>query len=477
MNDPRIEKIREIDNLLAEKGWPKISPWWWNVIETFYSSGVLGCVITGGRRGGKSSTLAAKVAIAELLTTTTNDIGEQRPLHDVPPGDIGYYAMVSAEKPQAKARVATCKKALQALGYELSKDTTEEIVIKGMRHGVQAITASLSGVVSFTCIGFLCDEMALWKDGEDDANPAEQVVSSLKPTTATMPWARGWYVSAPWAELGLHYEMSEAGNTKTQRVFHGATWEMNPTLTEVATHLLEEDYPSWQRGYAAIPMAADETKFFAASFIDASARSEHFSQTVLDRTVAGADFAFRRNSSALAVLNRFTTGSIKLTACEERIPGKKALVPSETITELGAIASLKGADCIACDLHYIETVRETVADLELPLLEYPTDQNAKAYIRLRVLLSKGAIDLSGAPKKLLKQLKETTGKPLDGGGMTIKNKMVAGAHGDLVSALVAGVWALDQVVTIDKHATTGNRRFGRGEDEHDDWDMPGWPAK
>jgi hypothetical protein len=464
LTDPRLAKLREIDDALAEKGWPRISPWWWDTIEAFYESGVLGGVITGGRRGGKSSTLCGKVAVAELITTVTNDKGEERPLHDVPPGDVGYFAMVSAEKPQAKARLATCKKALVALGYSLAKDNTEEIVLSGSRLGVQAVTASLTGVVSFTCIGALLDEMALWAD-DDGANPADAVVKSLKPTMATMPYARAWYVSAPWAEMGLHYEMSQAGDTPTQRVFHGATWEMNPTLTEEATHLLEEDFPSWQRGYAAIPMPADETKFFSATFVDAAAKARQLAYNeILERTAAGGDFAFRRNSSALAVLAKYTTGNLRLATCEERIPGRVPLVPSQTITDLGSIAVSYGADAIACDLHYIDTVKEHVADLELPLIEYPAEQNAKAYVRLRVLLSKGQIDLSKAPKKLLSQLKETTSKPLDGGGMSIKNKTVAGAHGDLVSALVAGIWALDQPVPEDKMAV-GERRYPRNAPE------------
>lgn len=460
MTDPRIEKLREIDDRLAEVGWPRISPWWWRVITEFYESGVLGCVITGGRRGGKSSVIAGKIACAELLTMVTNERGEARPLHDVPPGDIGYFAMVSAEKPQAKARVNTTKKALAALGYELAKDNTEEIVIKGMRLGVLAVTASLQGVVSFTCIGALLDEMALWKDGEDDANPAEEVVKSLKPTMATMRNARCWYVSAPWAEMGLHYEMSQAGDTQTQRVFQGATWEMNPTLTEADTHLLEEDYPSWQRGYAAIPMAADESKFFSADFIEA-AHKRSFELTRPERIDAGGDFAFRRNSSALAVLAR-EGERFELRAAEERIPGKRPLVPSETITDLAAIAVAKGAESISCDLHYIESVREVVDAIDLPLAEYPTNENAANYVRLRVLLAKGAIDLSRAPKKLIAQLKETTGKPLDGGGLSIKNKTVAGAHGDLVSALVCALWGIEQP-QINKRAIGGERRFPREE--------------
>ncbi len=473
IEDPRIEKIREIDTALAEKGWPRISPWWWNVIETFYESGVLGCVIQGGRRGGKSATIAAKVAVAELLTTV-GEGEEKRPLHDVPPGDIGYFGMVSAEKGQAKARLSTAKKALRALGYNFDVANTEELILQDTRLGIKAVTASKEGVVSFTCIGFLADEMALWSDDRGD-NPASEVVESLKPTMATMPNARGWYVSAPWAELGLHYEMMEEGDNESQLTFQGATWEMNPTLTEEATHKLERDFISWQRAYAAIPLKSDESKFFASEFIDFAAGLLDMMETVslaisplptfqyVDRIAAGGDFAFRRNSSAMVALAQ-SDERLRIEAAEERVPGVRALKPSKTIKELSDIAIKRGADSIACDLHYIETVRETTEDMEIELLEYPSNENAKWFVRLRVLLSEGLLDLRGAPPKLISQLKGVTGKPLDGGGMRIQLKEVEGAHGDMVSALVCAVWAMEQPKP-EKRPWAGERRFSRGGDD------------
>lgn len=467
--EARLQKMREIDDLLFEKGWPRISPWWWNVIERFYRSGVLGCVIQGARRGGKSSTICAKVAVVELILQLEQPDGTFAPLHNVPPGDVGYFGMVSAEKGQAKARLKTTKNALKALGYAFEIANTEELILDGTRLGVKAVTASKEGAVSFTCIGFLADEMALWADDKGD-NPASEVVESLVPTMATMPHARAWYVSAPWAELGLHYEMMQEGDNEEQITFHGATWEMNPTITKEQTHRLECDPISWQRAYAAIPLKSDESKFFAAEFIDACATAftsllpapsfEH-----IDRRVAGGDFAFRRNSSAMVALAQ-SGERVRVEAAEERVPGIQALKPSVTIKDLAHIAMKKGADAIACDLHYIETVRETVEDLDIELLEYPSNENAKWFVRLRVLLADQLIDLRGAPAKLIEQLKGVTGKPLDGGGMKITLKEEGDAHGDLVSALVCAVWALEQPAPS-RRPFVGKRRFERGGEIED----------
>jgi phage terminase large subunit-like protein len=382
--------------------------------------------------------------------------------HEIPPGDTGYFAILSADKDQAQERLETCHEALKALGIAHRKTATE-ITLADKNVGIKAFAATTTAVVSFTCIGYICDEMARWRDKDTGANPAKQIVTSLRATMLTMPSAIGFYVSAPWSTLDLHHEMVEAGDTKTQLVFVAPTWIANPTITEQQTRDLEPDEQSWSREYAAIPMSSDESKFFSAEFIDAAAKPKPAPFTRFgDRTVAGGDFAFRKNSSALAVLRK-SAQRMSVIVDAERIPGIKPLVPSETIEDLATIAIAHGADSIACDLHYIETVRETVDDLELPLLEFPTqsDEIAAAYIRMRVLISRGMLDLSKASPKLITQLKNTTAQPTQT-GLAIKNKVVDGAHGDLVSALVCAMWAADKDPP-DGNLSAGTRRFTRTE--------------
>lgn len=469
-----IPCIGAVDRALVAKGWVPISEWWRTRIRRSYRSGKKSIVIRGGRRGGKSSTIIGRIAVSEMLNAK----------HVVSPGDVGWYMVLSVDKGQAKDRLNTAHRALEALEIP-HRHTTEEITLADRPIGMKAIAATLNAVVSFTCIGFLCDEMARWRDKESGANPAKEILSSLRPTMATMKQAIGWYVSAPWSTLDEHHAMVEAGEDEIQEVFVGATWEMNPTLTEAETRLLERDYRSWLREYAAIPMSSDDTKFFAAAFVDAAA-GKNATVTATDafmfglsegsviravyvngdsdRTVAGGDFAFRRNSSALVVLERFGI-RVKYNTGAERVPGARPLVPSTTITELAGLAVTAGADSIATDLHYIETIRETVDKLELPLLEFPTksDDIEAAYVRTRVMLAEGMIDLRGADPMLLEQLKDTSQKPTMH-GLGIFNPTKDGAHGDWVSAFVCAMWALDQPMPERKMAG-GQRRFARGGDD------------
>lgn len=382
------------------------------------------------------------------------------PWHVVPPGDMGWFIVISASKPQAKARIKTASKALDDLEI-VHRHTTEELTIDGKQIGMKAIAATLEAVVSDTCIGTLCDEMARWRDKDTGANPAADILTSLKPSMATMPNAKAWYVSAPWSTLDEHHKMFVAGSDESQEVFFGTTWDLNPTITERDTHKLERDKVSRDREYGAIPMSSDETKWFAGAFVDA-AKTPRFWPSVGDR-MGGGDFAFKRNSSALVVLDKNGQERVTLRACEERVPGDKPLRPSVTIKDLIGIATAHGCGGVACDLHYIESVREVTDDFHVALLDFPNDNEgiAQAYIRTRVLLADGLIDLSAAPEMLIEQLKETTSKPTVT-GLTIANPIKEGRHGDLVSALVCAVWAAEHMGDIDGNALVGSRRFARG---------------
>ena len=46
-------------------------------------------------------------------------------------------------------------------------------------------TASIAWVSGFTCIRAIADEAAKWRDADTGANPAREVLASLRPTMAT----------------------------------------------------------------------------------------------------------------------------------------------------------------------------------------------------------------------------------------------------------------------------------------------------
>lgn len=264
------EKLRWINDELELAGWPRMSEWWSRQLARFYFGNWImrerllqpkmqrrSCVWRVGRRGGKSSTIC-RVAVYEALFGN----------HDVSPGDTGVYAIISAERPQAKERVVTIKGICDVLGVD-GKPYAESFEFAKRNRAIRCFTASITSVVSFTCIGAMCDEEAIWRDTETGMNPASEVLKSLTPTIASCPNAVIHHVSAPWSTLDEHAKAFDRGNTPAQLVFEAPTWVANDGfITEEETHLLEPDEPSWLRAYAAKPLASDETKFFNAALID-----------------------------------------------------------------------------------------------------------------------------------------------------------------------------------------------------------------
>ncbi|WP_437611159.1 hypothetical protein WMF20_04985 [Sorangium sp. So ce834] len=247
-----LDHLRAVDAELVAQGFPAISPWWWSTLERFYLSGRRTLVLRVGRRGGKSSTLC-RVAVVEAL------FGE----HHIPPGDVGTVPIVSTSRDEAAARLRTIEVILRALGVEFRK-AGEAIELQrddGAPVAFKVFAASIAGVSGFTAIAAICDEVAKWADKDTGANPAKEVLASLRPTMATQPRARLFLSSSPLSTLDAHYDAFEQGETPTQCVAYAPTWIANPSISEQDTRALEPDARVWAREYRALPQAAISAAF------------------------------------------------------------------------------------------------------------------------------------------------------------------------------------------------------------------------
>lgn len=446
-----LAKIGRQDLPPEEKPWPPMSPFWRKVVARVYFFGKPEIICRVGRRGGKSSTIC-RIAVGESLYGDHRDSA----------GDRAYFAIISATRGQAQERLLTCAKILAALGIEC-KPTKELIDLPASNRGIRVFTASVQGVISFTSIGAMCDEAAYWKDEDSGSNPAKEVIGSLRPTTATQPNAKIWHISAPYSTFDEHYKMYEDGTNSRQTCFYGESWIANPSLTEQRTHDLEPDEVLWRCQYKAVPMPAEEDAFFPSDHIDAACLPDPYEwETGSLRRLAGGDFAFRRNSSALVCLKAGEDAVDRLPRMSvlsdrEWVPLERSLRPGDVLTEAIAIAEGLKCDALCCDLHYIETVREYLEDTSIALTEYPSNKNGEIYVRFRVLLSQGRIDLRRASKKLIEQLRGVKGKPT-AEGIQITNPTIKGAHGDIASALLCAAYEAD-VLRLGNEVAGGKRRF------------------
>jgi hypothetical protein len=220
-------------------------------------------VVRAGRRAGKSSTFS-RLGVVEAI------YGQ----HDVPPGDLGTVGVVSTRRDEAAKRLRTITAILDVLGekYRPLPGGAIGVELVGRRRAFQVFAASIAGVSGFTGIFILCDEVAKWLDSDTGANPATEVLASVRPTMATQPNARIALSSSPMGRLDAHFDAFEEGDNALQTVDWFSTWEANPTLTEQDTRALEPDESTWLREYKAIPQSEAESALLAETLIDAAVR-------------------------------------------------------------------------------------------------------------------------------------------------------------------------------------------------------------
>lgn len=285
MRDPDryLAQLFGLSEVLASRhGWPALSPWWRETLADAERSGVRQRVIRKGRRIGASTIVAPIVAVTEAFH------GE----HAVPPNDVGFFLFFSVKKDEAAKRLRGIATVLDALGkkYREAGDTIE---LLDRPIAFKVSPASFRTAVGDTSIGIWCDEVSRWLDAESGANPATEVLASVRPTLATMPNGRIWLVSSPLGTTDAHAAAFDAGDSAGQRVYFCPTWVGNPTLSEAQTHELEPDERLWRREWAAQPQASLSSAFdpdgVEAAFRTVHIGSFHQPIGVVDASSGGGD--------------------------------------------------------------------------------------------------------------------------------------------------------------------------------------------
>ncbi len=433
--DPDLfARLCELDDLLAAKGFPRMSPWWRDVLGRFYQSKKRWLVLRVGRRGGKSSTLC-RMAVVEVLWGH----------YAIPPGDVGHWAFISTTREEASARLLTIRAILDALRVRY-RPVENGVVLEGRNVGFKTYVATIAGVSGFTAIGFTADELAKWKDKDTGANPANEVLKSLKPAMATVPNSKGILSSSPFSTIDAHAEAFDAGDSEFQMCAAAPTWKANPTITEAMTKELEEDEATRLREYGAVPMSAGTHYFFDHAAIEAAVHPTLFLPARADPgmvVTAGADFAFISDHAALAVAFRigdWNKARVRVGDVLELEPAPDAPLKPKVV--VGRFAEkMREHKChgVMADAHYKMSIIEHLDEHNMGFIDAPTDV-AQPFIRTRVLLNGGRLDLPDHARLKL-QMKQVMQRPTPSGSLAIILPRKAGAgHCDIVSALVLAAW-------------------------------------
>lgn len=239
--------LLRIDDQLAARGIPPLSPRWRDELRAFYTSGA---TVHAGRigRGAAKSTNAAKCLVAEVLA------GDWK----VPPGERHWAINISENLAEATARLGQIGAYLDALGVPYER-TGEQLLLAGRPLGFWSRPARIGALSGPRVVAWSVDEAA--KLNVEGTNPAGELVASPKAASITHPGARGRVYSSPFGTVGYHFELVERGSDPSTFVSVGPTWVYNPSISEARTRQLEPDERIWAREYAAIPSASASAVF------------------------------------------------------------------------------------------------------------------------------------------------------------------------------------------------------------------------
>ena len=328
-----------------------MSPFWRDTLKAFICSGKRQLVVRAGRRGGKSSTLSRFGVAYALWFATTGRI---------PITDVGWVVFLSVDNNEAKQRVDSIEIVLKLLGVRHERAGTE-IRLSDYNIGFRVLTSSISGTSGYTSILIIADEVSKWMSKDTGANPAKEVLASVRATGATTR-APVCLISSPMTDDDEHAQAFDAGDTDFQMVAFAPTWVANPSLTEAETRELEPDERVWRREYAAIPQAGVLDGYLADVITPCVvARTGSSPRDPRARYIVALDPAWRQDEFAVAVLRADRTANyLPRVVVEEvhgwRPPRGEVLSVEKTCTRVAELCAKWGTHLAFTDQKDFDTL-------------------------------------------------------------------------------------------------------------------------
>ena len=412
--------------------------------------------VQAGGRGGKTSRLLAPKALHAAWTT---------PLPTVATNEHAVALIVSSDLVFAKQALSFCVGYVQRSPVLrdalVGEPSTESLTLrrpdgKLVDVRVRAAGARGKGGRAFTLVFAGLDEACFFFDESGVVNDKEIYRACSQ---RIVPGGQLWMVSTPWIEgVGVLEEKlaDDFGTHESTLAVRGVgTRALNPTWDpdhEIENEERKNDPDNASREIDAQPLTAGSMHFFSREAIDAAFIDQLPQQSPYTRGrsyAAGGDTGFKKNSSALVVLEKIPSDGaaperLRQVLLEERkpVPGLP-LKPKAVATDFAELMLGYGARDFAGDSHEIEDVRSAMAAKNVRAICAPSP--AETFVDLRNALHEGRLELPENPR-LRSQLRKVLSRPMPGGGTQIFSpKERDGSHGDLVSALARAVWSASLV--------------------------------
>lgn len=397
-----------------------------------------------GRRAGKTDAFASTIVAYEATCG-----GHERFLR---PRQQGICFQIAQDLRMARNSLHFIRAVLESsplLTREIVQITADRLDLKN-RFTIACVPATLKSVRGFASPVSVMDEVGVWYQEAESANPDYEIYRALSPGQVQFPDRKIVGISTPWNKAGLLYQYAEAG-TEGHKLHHdvareqyrdvlvisGATPVMgNPLVTrDFLVRERDRDERAFEREILA--EFQDSISGFIPTVLVEQARQEGVYERRYDPKWTyhpAIDPAFRRDAFAFTIVHN--EGGTVIQDVVRRFIARQGEVldPAAVLDQIVPLLLEFRSSIVYSDQYQLESLGQLLRlrGVEIVPITFTAKSKAQLYGNLQQLFLQRKIQLLDDSETIreLKSLERT----LTGGG-TVQISAPQGLHDDMASVL------------------------------------------
>lgn len=389
--------------------------------------------LLGGRRGGKTGKIAARIVEYEALR-----------IHRIPRGERGYAMLIAPVIAQAKIAFDFILEDLlnsPVLFSKIAKIRQNEIELKN-RIVIGVYACSSITVRGRAAVTIVCEEFCFWRNEVTSVACDEEVLAALRPSMATFPTSKLIKISTPNVKRGVMWEEFQTRGELDHPIWQLSSQELNPTISAEYLEAERKRSPEeYKREYLA------EFTDSVISWIEPEALAPCVIEgrkdlpRVSDATYAASiDPAFKNSDFALAIAHRTSTGLIVVDCVVSWTGSRRAPLGFEWVCkEVANILRRYGINTVQGDQYAAPAIQQEFLKLGITYRELTFGRHTRAqmFSNLKHIIQQRRIEMIDNPE-LLRQLRSLEEHRGGDGNLDIRTD-----HGKDDLAIVVGLCALE----------------------------------
>lgn len=397
-----------------------------------------------GRRSGKTDTFASTVVAFEATCG-----GHERYLRK---GQQGLCFQIAQDLRMARNSLHFIRATLESsplLAKEITQITADRIDLRN-RFTIACVPATLKSVRGFASPVSVFDEVGVWYQEAESANPDYEIYRAVSPGQAQFPDRRVVLISSPWNKAGLLYQYFDAGTegykerSAVARAQYAEALVLNAPTAAVQNPVVSRESLARER---ARDQLAFEREFLArfqdsiSGFIPSGLVESARDEGVLERAyvpgvtyLPAIDPAFRRDAFAFTIVHNEHGTIVQDVVRRFQAAQGQALNPDALLDVVAPLIHAYGSTLVYSDQYHLESFGQLLRmrGIEIVPVTFTAKSKAQIYGNLQQLFLQRKIRLLD-DYETLRELKSLERTLTEGGQVQIGAPR--GLHDDMAAVV------------------------------------------